>query len=36
MEAGAPGKRLLLFTADYYNQEFAIEDIDGRWIGFGC
>jgi hypothetical protein len=24
-----------LFKTDYHNQEFVIEDIDGRWIGFG-
>lgn len=24
-----------LSTTDYHNQEFVIEDIDGRWIGFG-
>jgi catechol 2,3-dioxygenase-like lactoylglutathione lyase family enzyme len=24
-----------LCTTDYHNQEFVIEDIDGRWIGFG-
>ncbi|MBT3320429.1 MAG: VOC family protein [Clostridia bacterium] len=25
-----------LAKTDYHNQEFVIEDIDGRWIGFGC
>lgn len=25
----------LLTETDYHNQEFVIEDIDGRWIGFG-
>ncbi|MDR3552995.1 MAG: VOC family protein [Clostridia bacterium] len=24
-----------LSKTDYHNREFAIEDIDGRWIGFG-
>lgn len=24
-----------LSLTDYHNQEFVIEDIDGRWIGFG-
>jgi hypothetical protein len=24
-----------LRATDYHNQEFVIEDIDGRWIGFG-
>ena len=24
-----------LQKTDYHNQEFVIEDIDGRWIGFG-
>lgn len=24
-----------LSTTDYKNREFVIEDIDGRWIGFG-
>lgn len=24
-----------LFHTDYHNQEFVVEDIDGRWIGFG-
>jgi catechol 2,3-dioxygenase-like lactoylglutathione lyase family enzyme len=24
-----------LCITDYHNQEFVIEDIDGRWIGFG-
>ena len=24
-----------LFHVDYHNQEFVVEDIDGRWIGFG-
>jgi hypothetical protein len=24
-----------LFKTDYHNQEFVIEDCDGRWIGFG-
>jgi len=24
-----------LAETDYHNQEFVIEDIDGRWLGFG-
>jgi catechol 2,3-dioxygenase-like lactoylglutathione lyase family enzyme len=24
-----------LFHTDYHNQEFVVEDIDGRWLGFG-
>jgi len=24
-----------LFNTDYHNQEFVVEDIDGRWLGFG-
>lgn len=24
-----------LHKTDYHNQEFVIEDIDGRWLGFG-
>jgi catechol 2,3-dioxygenase-like lactoylglutathione lyase family enzyme len=24
-----------LSKTDYHNQEFVIEDIDGRWLGFG-
>lgn len=24
-----------LFHTDYHNQEFVVEDVDGRWIGFG-
>lgn len=24
-----------LSHTDYHNQEFVVEDIDGRWIGFG-
>jgi Glyoxalase/Bleomycin resistance protein/Dioxygenase superfamily. len=24
-----------LFKVDYHIQEFVVEDIDGRWIGFG-
>jgi catechol 2,3-dioxygenase-like lactoylglutathione lyase family enzyme len=24
-----------LFKTDFHNQEFVVEDIDGRWIGFG-
>lgn len=24
-----------LFRSDYHNQEFVVEDINGRWIGFG-
>jgi len=24
-----------LFKTDYHNREFVVEDIDGRWIGFG-
>ncbi|GHU85315.1 hypothetical protein FACS1894198_2980 [Clostridia bacterium] len=34
LEKGAKIIRLLQKT-DYHNQEFALEDIDGRWIGFG-
>ncbi|WP_455718743.1 VOC family protein [Anaerosporobacter sp.] len=34
METGVKIVRLLKKT-DYHNQEFVIEDIDGRWIGFG-
>jgi catechol 2,3-dioxygenase-like lactoylglutathione lyase family enzyme len=33
-KAGAKIARQL-FTTDYHNQEFVVEDIDGRWIGFG-
>lgn len=25
-----------LHKTDYHNKEFVIEDIDGRWIYFGC
>jgi catechol 2,3-dioxygenase-like lactoylglutathione lyase family enzyme len=32
--AGAKIARPLSLT-DYHNQEFVVEDIDGRWIGFG-
>jgi catechol 2,3-dioxygenase-like lactoylglutathione lyase family enzyme len=32
--AGAKIARPLSIT-DYQNQEFVVEDIDGRWIGFG-
>lgn len=32
--AGAKIVRVLSKT-DYHNQEFVVEDIDGRWIGFG-
>jgi len=31
---GAKIVRLLAET-DYHNSEFVVEDIDGRWIGFG-
>lgn len=24
-----------LYNTDYHNKEFLVEDIDGRWIGFG-
>jgi catechol 2,3-dioxygenase-like lactoylglutathione lyase family enzyme len=24
-----------LFHTEYHNQEFVVEDVDGRWIGFG-
>lgn len=24
-----------LFNTEYNNQEFVVEDVDGRWIGFG-
>ena len=24
-----------LHKTDYHNQEFVVEDIDGRWLGFG-
>ncbi len=24
-----------LYKTDYHHQEFVVEDIDGRWIGFG-
>jgi catechol 2,3-dioxygenase-like lactoylglutathione lyase family enzyme len=34
MDAGANIVRPLSKT-DYHNQEFVVEDIDGRWIGFG-
>jgi len=33
-EAGAKIVRPLSKT-DYHNQEFVVEDADGRWIGFG-
>jgi len=33
-EAGANIVRPLHMT-DYHNYEFVVEDIDGRWIGFG-
>jgi catechol 2,3-dioxygenase-like lactoylglutathione lyase family enzyme len=32
--AGAEIARPLLRT-DYHNREFVVEDIDGRWLGFG-
>jgi predicted enzyme related to lactoylglutathione lyase len=32
--AGANVVRPLAHT-DYHNQEFVVEDIDGRWLGFG-
>jgi catechol 2,3-dioxygenase-like lactoylglutathione lyase family enzyme len=25
-----------LSDTEYYNKDFVIEDIDGRWLGFGC
>lgn len=25
-----------LQDTDYHNLEFVVEDIDGRWLGFGC
>lgn len=34
LEKGAKVVRMLHKT-DYHNQEFVVEDIDGRWIGFG-
>lgn len=34
LDAGANIVRQLSNT-DYHNKEFVIEDIDGRWIGFG-
>lgn len=34
IRAGAKIVRPLAKT-DYHNQEFVLEDIDGRWIGFG-
>ena len=34
LDAGANITRMLS-TTDYYNKEFVVEDIDGRWIGFG-
>ncbi len=36
-EFAARGAKLVrpLSVTDYHNQEFVIEDIDGRWIGFG-
>ncbi len=34
MRKGAKIVRTLQKT-DYHNQEFVVEDIDGRWIGFG-
>ena len=34
LDAGANITRLLS-TTDYHNKEFVVEDIDGRWIGFG-
>lgn len=34
LEAGANIVRPL-FSTDYHNTEFVVEDIDGRWIGFG-
>ncbi len=24
-----------LFQTDYHNREFVVEDVDGRWLGFG-
>ena len=34
INAGAKVVRPLSET-DYHNQEFVVEDVDGRWIGFG-
>jgi len=34
VKAGAKIARPL-FKTDYHHQEFVVEDIDGRWIGFG-
>jgi catechol 2,3-dioxygenase-like lactoylglutathione lyase family enzyme len=34
MNAGANIVRPL-FKTDYHNQEFVVEEFDGRWIGFG-
>jgi hypothetical protein len=34
MDAGASIVRPL-YNTDYHNKEFVVEDIDGRWIGFG-
>lgn len=36
-EFEAKGVKIIqrLHKTDYHNQEFAIEDIDGRWIYFG-
>jgi len=34
LEKGATIVRKLQKT-DYHNQEFVVEDIDGRWLGFG-
>ena len=36
-EFEAAGAKIVrpLFKTDYHNQEFVVEDIDGRWIGFG-
>ncbi len=34
INTGAKIVRKLSYT-DYHNQEFVVEDIDGRWLGFG-
>lgn len=36
-EFAAAGAKIVrpLQKTDYHNQEFVVEDVDGRWIGFG-
>ncbi len=36
-EFRAAGAKIVrpLFETDYHNREFVVEDIDGRWLGFG-